>query len=485
MTTPRLAPAWRRVDPAALIAVLLTAAARRHAGSAALAALLLAAHPLLLAADARAMDPAPRAAPPLLDVDASLAASYFAEARALSERDGGALWGRPLYGPMIFVDPATSTLVADRRDAGGALEADGEVFRGPVPAELGYANTAQSWAGELWTTVVWPLPLDRHDRAQLMAHEMFHRIQPDVAACPTGRVDNAHLDTEAGRTWLRLEWRALASALSAEGAIRRAALGDVLLFRARRHGLFPDAARQEAALVANEGLAEYTGLRLCALPDDVLPRRAASRLLREERGESFPRSFAYAAGPAYGLLLDAAADAGLRGDWRTDLEPTTDLVEVVARVYDLAPTGPVAERAAERATIYDGTHVFADEEAREARRAARIARYRARFVDGPVLTLPASGSVQYEFDPYRVESFPDRGQVYDVLAVRDAWGELEVTSGGALPTPSETGSVAAFRVPAPAGAEGEPIVGDGWSLTLAPGWRLAADAREGDVVVRR
>ena len=43
-------------------------------------------------------------------VDSSLAQSYFKEAAALCERDGGKLWGVSLCGPMVFTDAATKTI---------------------------------------------------------------------------------------------------------------------------------------------------------------------------------------------------------------------------------------------------------------------------------------------------------------------------------------------------------------------------------------
>lgn len=36
--------------------------------------------------------------------DAAHASSYFEEARRVSEKDDGKLWGQTLYGPILFVD---------------------------------------------------------------------------------------------------------------------------------------------------------------------------------------------------------------------------------------------------------------------------------------------------------------------------------------------------------------------------------------------
>ena len=86
------------------------------------------------------------------------------------------------------------------------------------------------------------------------------------------------------------------------------------VFRQERRRLFPKAAAAENALELNEGLAEYTGARLgLRLPEQRLAY-ATYALARQLDAPSFVRSFAYASGPAYGLLLDEALP-----DWRRGL----------------------------------------------------------------------------------------------------------------------------------------------------------------------
>ena len=56
----------------------------------------------------------------------------------------------------------------------------------------------------------------------------------------------------------------------------------------------------------NEGLAEDTGIALTTQPRDRAAR-AVEAIASGRRRASFVRSFAYASGPGYGALLDAAA----------------------------------------------------------------------------------------------------------------------------------------------------------------------------------
>src|SRR5204863_4775129 len=124
-----------------------------------------------------------------LDITPGEAAQVFAEARAVSERDGGRLWGKSLYGPMLFVQPVTRFVAANQADPGGLLKPVGDVWTGKLPAGIPIANTAVDWSGARWTMVLWPLPSDPADRARLLAHEMFHRIQPDLGFRTTDPVN--------------------------------------------------------------------------------------------------------------------------------------------------------------------------------------------------------------------------------------------------------------------------------------------------------
>lgn len=235
----------------------------------------------------------------------SEAAEAFAMAREISDDDGDRTWGIRICGPILFADPKTSEAVANQADTDGRLQPSGAVWTGKLPKEIHVANTAVEWAGVRWTMVMWPLPSDTRRRAQLIAHECYHRIQAELGL-PATDVVNSHLEGKDGRTWLLLEWRALERALLERGAKRRSEIGAALRFRSHRRSLSPSAASNENQLEMNEGLAEYTGVRL-ANPREADRRAASIFLLRDGPGRtSFARSFAYVSGPAYGVLLDEA-----------------------------------------------------------------------------------------------------------------------------------------------------------------------------------
>ncbi len=390
------------------------------------------------------------------------ARDYLAEAKAAAAEDGGALWGVDLHGPILLVDRGSRFLVANAADGEGLLEKRGGVWTGHLPRDRNIANTALDWAGRRWTMVIWPLPSDRYARRKLVFHELFHRIQPELGIGAED-VPNDHLAGRDGRIWLRLEWRALAEALVREGEERRRAVADALAFRARRHELHPGAAAGERALELNEGLAEYTGLVMSGLPRRVLADRAAVELGRRESQESYTRSFAYASGPAYGVLLDEADP-----DWRGGVSDETNLSALLAGALDLEVSAAGAEARAER---YGAARVIAQEEARAERIAEREAELKRLLVDGPVLTAPVASSFRYSFDPNQATPMPGHGTVYESARVTDDWGVLEVEAGGVLFVRAEGGITRAV-VPVEEGRAKAPLEGEGWRLELGPGWKV-------------
>ncbi|MFN7986493.1 MAG: hypothetical protein U0529_03410 [Thermoanaerobaculia bacterium] len=393
------------------------------------------------------------ALPATSQVDPGRASAYFQEAEALCRREGGRLWGMPLWGPMVFADAATRTIATNQP----APEAE-------RPAAVGLANTAVDWGGTRWTTIVWQLvPHDQPEaRGRLMLHELFHRIQPDLGLrVAEGQYD--HLDTFEGRYWIQLEWRALARALGANGPKRAAAIRDALSFRMARRARIPGAAENERRLEINEGLAQYTGT-VAAFPS---PGEAAAdaidQLARAEKEPTFVRTFAYPSGAAYGLLLDACSPG-----WTRRMKPSDDLGHLLREAERLEP----AAEAEALAKDYGGPDLIAAERRREAEQKARIADLRRRFIEGPVLVLPPPRNAS--FVTAGMTPIPGEGTVTLSFRTTAEWGTLE--AGLVLVAPDRS----RLTVPAPAKSKGPSLFGEGWTLQIQPGWVVRPGPRAGD-----
>ena len=411
-------------------------------------------------------------------IDPMRAEALFKEAAQLCGRDGGALWHHSLCGPILLVDWTDNTAVASRADPAGVLKAGGPMFVGTLPPDVIVANTPIEWAGLRWTEMIWPLPDDVAHRHVMISHELFHRAQGELGMLQRDG-GNLHLDSLEGRTLLQLEWHALAGALTAPDAgARNAAISDALLFRHERHRLFPDALAEERALELNEGVAEYTGVRV-GLP--TAAERSAYALRDLEafvQSPTFVRSFAYATGPAWGLLLDQADPA-----WR---------VELAAAMKTASPPGldemlqaalklpePSAATMKAREAFYDDT-LRPRELARDQARQAHLADLKARLVDGPVLRLALAGNhASYQFNPQTLEAMGTSGVVYPTMKLSADWGVLAVEQGALL---DKAMTVAAVSV---AGGAPDHLQGPGWKLTLNKGWHVAPGERAGDFTVAK
>jgi hypothetical protein len=410
-------------------------------------------------------------------IDTKLAAQYFRQLKQTSDRDGGKTWGLALYGPMLFVDPRSGSVVANQADLQHQLTAQDEVFLGKLPNNISPANTAIDWAGVHWTMVMWPVSDFRQPRERLLLHECFHRLQEKLGL-PARDAVNAHLDTLNGRIWMQLEWRALERALRESGPARKAAIADALLFRSYRRSLFPNSANTENALELNEGLAEYTGIKLSSADLEETAVRANLILRQARNNATFARSFAYVSGPAYGALLDFS-----RGPWRANVKPATDLGTLLQQRYGVRID---ASEAAARAALsrYEGEEIVTIETQQDQRRQLQIAESKKKFLDGPVLILSLSPDVNYSYDPNNVIGIDTTNTVYPTMRLVDAFGVLTVSDGAWLERDA-SGHLSRARVPAPAALSARPLKGEGWSLELANGWEVVPGERPGDVTIRK
>jgi hypothetical protein len=391
-------------------------------------------------------------------VQPELARRYFEEARKLCERDAGRLWGVSLCGPLVIVDQATGTRATSQPEP-----------EGPPPRFPGLVDGPVSWGGLRWFSMpLYMIPEKDADlRQQLLLHGLFHRIQPELGFM-TEDGYNEHLDTLEGRVSMQLEWRALRRAIESSGGDRAEAIADALAFRRERRRLFPGAADNERRDEIREGLASYTGIAGWANSPADARRAAASALGGVDAQTSLVGNFEGASGPAYGVLLD-----DLLPEWRRRVRATSDLGDLLASAINRPPTLDVAVAAAR----YDGATLRTAEEVRARAQQARVAELRRRFVDGPVLTMPAAGSGTS--DTTGSVGIPGVGTVFfHNFTLSAKWGRLNA-EGGVL----RAADGATLSVPVTGSLEGTTLRGDGWSAILNSGWVVRPAARPGSFVI--
>ena len=404
-------------------------------------------------------------------IDTARALSALRDAKASCEADAGKLWKRSLCGPIALVDRQTRIVIANDTVAGKHFLRLGDAFVTTLPENQYVANTSFPWGGRTWTMVALPLPRDRFARVDLVMHEVFHREQEALGLRQPDALNN-QLDTRPGRTWLRLEYRALAQALEAlaDESSARHHIESALLFRAYRRSLYPGSDSLEATLEIQEGLSEYTGQRLAMQLTGEGPGRVAKFVRDYETTPTFVRAFAYGTGPAIGVLLDHFAP-----DWRDSLHTSRDIGALLVQAIHFQRPKNLAAAAQVRAQEYGWSEVDRTEAVRDSIRAPVMRDYRARLGDGPTITLRQSkDSLSWSYDPTELIAFDLYSTIYPSGNFSAPWGKLTVERGGVLVHNDFSRIRVGAPVTLPKDATGE-IKGDGWTLVLNPGWSVQSD----------
>ncbi len=384
------------------------------------------------------------------------------------------LWNRDMYGPILLVNPESRQIYANFPDGGGGLKRVGNIYCGTLPLDINIANTMVHWNGRNWAMVMLPLPGNKKDRINLLAHELFHVTQLSLGFRGYSP-DNSQLDDKNGRILMRLEVEALRKALESTSSYdMKRHLTSALVFREYRYTLFPEAKITENLLELNEGLAEYTGLMVSNRARDELMYHFETGLNQFVRFPTFVRSFAYETIPIYGYLLQQSERY-----WNKKVTPQTNLADLFTQDFGLTlPSDlPSAERSLE--DMYDGRLIRAEETNRETTRRQQVEKYRKAFVDQPHLEIRME-RMHISFDPRNVIPLDDKGNVYPTLRITDNWGILDVQSGALLSPRWDK-----VTLSAPTQIDGGNVSGDGWKLQLDRAYTLVEDYNTGNYQVTR
>ncbi len=400
--------------------------------------------------------------------------TYFEEIKT-AEQENTDLWKRDMYGPILLVNPKTREIYSNFPDADGALKQVGEIYSGLLPDNINISNTAVHWNGKDWAMVMLPLPADKQDRINLLAHELFHVAQPSLGF-RSYSPDNNQLDEEEGRNYLRLELEALRKALeSGSASDMRKHVADALTFREYRYMLYPHADSTENLLELNEGLAEYTGFVVSDRDKKESIYHFETSMNGFFNNPTFVRSFAYQTVPLYGYLLSQSDKL-----WNRKVTDKTNLTDCFIRAFDVSLPSDLKSAVESTKDQYDGRTIAAEEDAREAKRKALIAKYRQVFIEKPHLEIRFE-HMHVSFDPRNILPLDNNGTVYPNIRVVDNWGILTVENG-ALMSPNWD----RITVSAPTQIDGNKVAGDGWKLQLNDPYTVTEESNTGNYrVIKR
>jgi hypothetical protein len=390
------------------------------------------------------------------------ASQYFTSIKDICNRDNGKLWGKNLYGPVMFVDRKSRRIVANQPDNEGLLKGKDGIYTGLYPKELIINNSPVKFGGTLFAMA--PLPNEEDDyRIKTRAiHSLFHRYHDAEGIISTGFNSN-NMDEKEARLWIKLEWKALRKALNSTGEERQLSIRDALIFRGSNRELYHKYANDENRFETYEGLATFTYTLLCTDSHEEYKSRLFENLDRVYSMQSYSRSYGFIHGALYISLL---YDKGF--DLKKIQTDNFDLGSAVKELYNIELPAICRDVAGSLAVNYDIDVINKEEEQRLSDIRESIHKQTSIFTEKPVVFLELE-SPYFDFEPEDIHSLDTLGTLYNSMRVSDNWGKLTVDKGGCL----VSNNLKYLRITAKGfKKEKNHITGEGWHLVLNNDWEL-------------
>jgi hypothetical protein len=390
------------------------------------------------------------------------ATDYFRKIEAICNKDNGKLWGKNLYGPLMFVERETRKIVSNYPDKQGTLKAKDGIYTGTYPKELIINNIAINYGGTLFALSPLPHEEDEYRIITRGIHSLFHRFQETEGYTSSG-YNTTNMDERPARIWLKLEWKALRKAIESEGNEQKVAIRDALIFRGASHELYPQFIPDNTRFENYEGLATFTYTLLCTDSPETLKTRLLENLDRIYSYMSYSRSYGSVHGALYASLLHQKGF-----DFSTIKSEDINLADLVRQLFDIELPLVCRDVAGSLALNYDIREIRQEETDRESAIEEGIKRQLSTFIDKPVVFIELE-SPYFDFEPEDVHPMGSQGTLYNKLRISDNWGKLTVEKGGCL----VANNLAYLRVTAKGyKADKNRIEGEDWSLMLNNNWEM-------------
>ena len=390
------------------------------------------------------------------------ASRYFKEIEEICNRDSGKLWGKSLYGPIMFVERVTRRILANQPDNEGLLKSKDGVYVGLYPKELILSNAPVKFGGTQFAMTPFSNEDDDYRVKTRAIHSLFHRFQENEGvSASTFNANN--MDEKEARLWIKLEWKALRKAINTTGEERQLAIRDALIFRGSNRELYHKYASDENKFETYEGLATFTYTLLCTNSPEEYKSRLFENLDRVYAMQSYARSYGIIHGALYASLL---YDKGY--DIKKIDTGNFDFGNAVKELYNIELPAICRDVAGSLAVNYDIEAVNKEEVKRDADIKENIHSQISIFTEKPVVFLELE-SPYFDFEPEDIHSLDTLGTLYNSMRVSDNWGKLTVDKGGCL----VSNNLKYIRITAKAfKADKNHISAEGWHLILNNDWEL-------------
>jgi hypothetical protein len=390
------------------------------------------------------------------------AASYFKSVEELCNKDNGKIWGKNLYGPLMFVDRVSRKIYANMQDKDGLLEYKDGIYTGLYPKELVLGNIDNDFGSVLFAIV--PIPPEE-DTARIETRavsELFKCFQKARGLKPEN-VNTRFMNQKNARLWVKLEWKALRNAINYTGEARLQALRDALIFRGARRELYAEFQIEENKSEVYEGLANFTSTLLYSGTDEEFKNRLIEQIDRMYGFQSYVFSFGILNGALYSYFLYEQ-----EFDFLSISKQDADLGNIARELFKIELPVICRDVAGSIALNYDIDDIYREEDQRDQDIRKRINEQVGIFIEKPVVYVELE-SPYFGFEPEDVHSLDTLGTLYTTLRVSDNWGKLTVDAGGCL----VSNNLRFLRITGKNIKDNKTqITGDGWTLLLNRDWKF-------------
>jgi len=394
---------------------------------------------------------------------AEKAITSFSEIEEACNRDSGNLWGRNLYGPLMFVDRTSRKITANMPDREGLLKLKDGIYTGFYPTESIINTTTISFGGTTFGLAPLPAEEDSFRIKSRGIHSLFHSFQKEKGIDPES-YNVVLMDEKEARMWMKLEWKALRKAILSEGEEQTLAIRDALIFRGSNRESYSRYALLENKFESYEGLATFTYLLLESDSSDDFRTRLLEYLDRFYAFQSYARSYGAIHGALYATLLHYRDF-----DFKSISPDTVDLGRLVQMQYSIELPEKCRDVAGSIALNYNINEIYREEDLRQLEMKERLNDRVSVFTEKPVVLLELV-SPSFDFEPENVSYLDTLGTLYRGLRVSDNWGKLTVDEGDCL----VSNNYKYIRITARGfKKDRNHISGEGWHIILSDSWETA------------
>ena len=402
----------------------------------------------------------------------------FNDVDSLCKLDDGKLWGVNLYGPILLVSSNDRSVIANMPDNEGFLREKDGLYFGQLPDAINIANTATTWGGVEWAMINWASLQNKvsYKNSNLIIHESWHREQEEIGV-KSVMSTNVHLDEEFGIILMKLELVALKNTLEFKKGFN-SDLNNALFIRKYRQLSFPE--NNEDDFERHEGMAEYTGLKLCGIDTSKVYGELVKYVNSALAKDGYRNSFAYFTGPAYGFIFDR-----LYPNWLQQIKEGRSITEIALQHNDVDfQEDDSVKLQAKLLSIVENYNAasMVNDVKEKSKKNKELAEYYEQKLFGNNQLIIQNQNTSFTFNPNEKLILVRDGVVYKTFRLTDDWGTLEVSEGIYR---ANNGSVYVTSAPKQLFSEHDkPIEWDGYKLILNKGYSIV-EVEEGKFSINK